>query len=336
MDQLWRLLEDRRTLAGVDAEWRSWLDDGPRLVARWRRRREQLARSVPTSGRQRRRIVDVDDDVAVTVDDESGETAVISKEDRVVYELDVGLLTTDMAAALQLDGQPEQIERGLHRLGTHLGVGGLAIPIFFGFAESPEVLLARASRCAARENGPFVLMTPTMRFWSEPLRALLRSRACVLIAVSQVLTIAGGTFAAVANLDRLASPSTEPARKSAASGPRFPTPPRSAWHDVRLRFLDGETVTVTVGATTRRYSFIEMGLAHARSKKPTVLWKLLHNLARANGAFTWTSHGASRRVPKNIERLSKHLRAFFSMSGDPIPHDASTGGYRAAFMIEPD
>lgn len=336
MERLWRLLEDLRTVAAVDSEWRQWLGIDPCSVAPWRRRAASLARSLPFEGGPRRRVVALDDDTIVAVDDESGDELAITETDCIVHELNLERLTADMQAEFLLEGQAERLERGLHRLGVHLGVGGTATPIFFAFAESAEALLALVSRCVAREPGRVAIVTPTSRHWSEPIRALLRTNSSVLLRAGQLLEIHDGALRVVAPLESLIATAAAAPKSRIATSPRFPTPPRSTWRDVRIRFVDGETVIVSVSSVTQRYLFGEMRMGHSRSKKPTVLWTLLRNLASANGTLTWSDHGSSRKVPKNIERLSRLLRAFFSISGDPIPYDASVKGYRTAFSIEPD
>lgn len=336
MEALWRLLEDRRSIAAVEIEWKSWLGDDLPLVRRWLRRREQLARSLPASGWRGRRIVELDDDMFVAIDDETGDEAVVTAEDRVVEEFDLDGMARDMAVALALDGQAERLERGVHRLGVHLGVGGTATPIFFAFAESAEALLALLSRCVAREPGRLAIITPTSRHWCEPLRALLRTHNGVLLRAGQLLEIHDGAFRVLAPLDSSLAPAVAAPKSRVAAALRFPTPPRSTWRDVRIKFVDGETVIITVSSVTQRYMFGEMGMGHSRSKKPTVLWTLLRDLANANGTLTWSDHGSSRKVPKNVQRLSNLLRAFFSIGGDPIPYDQSVKGYRTAFQIEPE
>jgi len=336
VESLLRLLEDQRAVAGVDADWRRWFGDDVEAIRRWRRRGESLARSLPSQGWQRRRIVELDDETIVAIDDETGHEIVLAEEDRIVHELDLDRLTAEVAAAIELDGATETIERGLIRLGDHLGVGGSVLPVFFAIAQDPEALVALASRCAAREARRLALITPTMRLWSEPLRALLRSRDSLLITAGQLLEVRGGALVCIAPLASLLNPKATGPAKLRAPAPRFPTPPRSTWRDVRIKFLDGDRVSIKVGVATQVYTYTEMGFIDHRDKSADLQWELLRVFARSRGELCWSNHASTRRNKARAARLRRALRQFFGIAGDPVVHDEALQGWRLAFEIESD
>jgi len=336
MQPLWQLLEDRCSVSAVDVEWRRWLGAKLPEIRRWLRRRADLARSIPLGDGTRLRVIAHADDDVVGVDDNRDATVAIAAEDRVVQELDLDYLSRDMATVLDLEGTPETIERGLIRLGVHHGVGGTMTPVFFGIAQSPDALVALASRCVAREVGQVVLITPTARLWTEPLRSLLKVKGSHLIAVGQLFDIRDAALCAVAPLASLVTPPAIVSRDQHASVARFPTPPRSTWRDVRMKFFDGETVSIKVGSVTQRCTYLEMGFADKRRKQPNLQWELLRTFALNHGELTWTSRGASRRNQARCRRLAKTLRAYFGIAGEPIVFEETLQGWRVAFGIESD
>src|SRR5262249_58676059 len=89
----------------------------------------------------------------------------------------------------------------------------------------------------------------------------------------------------------------------------FRTPPQARWTDVKLRFLDGHTVSVEVLGERGVFHYAQMGMARASNAEPTVQWALLRILARGRGALTWASPHADRRNQKRRERLARDLKA---------------------------
>lgn len=116
----------------------------------------------------------------------------------------------------------------------------------------------------------------------------------------------------------------------------FPTPATATWSDLRIKFLDGETVSVKVGNATGRFLFSQMGMADGRTAKPTKQWELLKDFARGLGTMTWSSPGATRKNQKRKESLSDNLKAFFRFDGEPFTLTANGQGWQTNFSLEPD
>ena len=104
----------------------------------------------------------------------------------------------------------------------------------------------------------------------------------------------------------------------------------------RIKFVDGETVSIKVGNASGTFVYSQLGMADGRNAKPTVQWELLIAFARGYGALTWSSAEASRKNQKRREMLAANLKQFFRIDGDPIEYLGETKGWRTLFTIEPD
>jgi hypothetical protein len=117
---------------------------------------------------------------------------------------------------------------------------------------------------------------------------------------------------------------------------RFPTPKGATWSDVKMNFVDGETLSIRVGEQTGRSIYSEMGMIDGRNKRPTKQWEFLRALATHKGYLTWDSPAADRKQKKRREVLSENLKAFFGIEGDPIELTEDRKGWRTVFSISDD
>ena len=116
----------------------------------------------------------------------------------------------------------------------------------------------------------------------------------------------------------------------------FPTPAGATWADLSIRFVDGHSVAVRIGAAGGTYHYTQMGMADGRNARPTKQWELLQALARNRGVLTWKSPDAGRKNKKRRELLARHLKAFFRIDGEPIVATDDGKGWQTIFRIEAD
>ena len=121
-----------------------------------------------------------------------------------------------------------------------------------------------------------------------------------------------------------------PARSS------FPTPSGSNWADVRMQFMDGETVAIKVGEVALTANYTQLGFADGRNTRPNKQWELLRSFASNRGVIAWGGSSADRKNQKRRETLAKMLRGYFNIEGDPIELTSDGDGWRARFEILPD
>lgn len=116
----------------------------------------------------------------------------------------------------------------------------------------------------------------------------------------------------------------------------FPTPTGCTWSAVKIRFLDGDTVTISAGEAAGRYLYSQMGFAKGSNKRVNLQWELLRSLAAGYGVMTWNSPGASRKNQKRRERLSATLIKFFGIHDDPIRLLPDRSGWQTHFSLDPE
>jgi len=145
------------------------------------------------------------------------------------------------------------------------------------------------------------------------------------------LTLAGEADDALAPFR--ASVLDEAVRATADGMVFFPTPPGATWEAVRIRFRDGHTVSVSVLGEDGVFLYSQMGMANRKNAEPTVQWKLLKVFAEEHGTLTWHSTHAHSKNKKRRENLSKDLRAFFRIDGDPISLTPDGKGWRVRFEL---
>jgi hypothetical protein len=119
-------------------------------------------------------------------------------------------------------------------------------------------------------------------------------------------------------------------------GYRFPTPPGTSWQEITIRFIDGHTVGVTMGHTSLRFNFVELGMKDNRDGNPNTQWKLLSMLAENGGRLSWQQSAADFKNKKQVELLARRLQDFFGIAENPFhPYKKGTGWQIKARLESP-
>lgn len=338
--RLWRALENIHGWAGVRSVWREHMGDELKFLQPLLRPMEQLAMSVPWPGTiEGRRVVVHDEDDIVAVDEEASEAAAVAREDIVLWQLDASALFRGAASALGLSGETASVGMGtrLWWLGDFVPVEGERFPVYLATTRDAGELVKNAGYVSALSRRPFVLATPSRRAGSEPLSRLIDGRSAAWIALEETLDWQGeGVFVSRQPLGEVLRDFVAAHVRLAAAEPgaRFPTPSGATWGDVRIRFLDGHTVSIQVRERSGRFGYADLGMVNTKNNAPTVAWELLRTIAEERGHLTWSSRKASTDHRKRKQVLADRLRGFFGIEGDPFQVDG--GGWRARFDVEPD
>jgi hypothetical protein len=273
----------------------------------------------------------------VGVCDETGERITLATTDLIVQELDRLVLHLALGAALGLVGEPAPVDhlRHTYRLGSYEPLAGYRFPAWLTTQSSKAQFGQVIDRLLATCDGPLVMLAPTGRFLCPAGEASLRQRqACFLSLEEAVAREDDGRLVATAVADRALEAFRQrvvPENSLESAIAFFPTPAGATWGQVKLRLVDGHTVSVVVADARGVFHYAELGLANRRSGSPSVQWELLRMFAEGGGTLTWRSPGAGRRNQKRRELLARSLRQFFRIEGDPFV--ASGKGWRARFEI---
>lgn len=341
---LWSVLESIPTVAAVHAQWRHWLGDELGLLQPYLRPWPELARSYPRlDGKSRGlffRVVGHGPDDWVGICDETEERLVLSRGDLIVYELDVGRLLDDVAQALgweRASGRMQERSVAVHRVGTFTACAGYSFPAYFSRVLSFRGMTQAICAIASTAEEPFLLLAPTGKWLSDEGRRILSCRQSSLLALAEVISASGpgkwqATEVARHALEGFAQRHLP--REAEDDRTFFPTPAGARWGDLRIRFLDGHTVSAAVGDLSRVLHYSQMGMADGRHSRATQQWELLRVFASHGGTLTWDSRAADRKNQKRRERLARDLKAFFRIEGEPIVLTEDGKGWRVTFAIE--
>lgn len=208
----------------------------------------------------------------------------------------------------------------------------------------PRTGLARA---LARKR-PTLVLVPGERH----LTPLLRERhgpgaRVVLEALEEALVVLGGRLVRRAAIApdapgtevRLAppAPSAQARSLSAALAPTILLHGvAKRWTDLRIYLLDNTTARVDVGGRRIRCTHVDFGMAHARTRRPTLRWEVLQEICEHKGYFRTSRLGNADATKKLVSRVSRDLQELFGIRGSPFYRYRSDCGWRSRFEASPD
>lgn len=278
----------------------------------------------------------------VGVPDDGSKTITLSKTDVLIYRLDHKRILRDTAAALGFEAAEEGIA-GVpftFRMGTFKPLAGFSFPAYVAFALEPTDVRRAIEYVAALSTKPFVFFAPTGRFMNAACESLLQNHNACFLSLSDALKIDpnGSLLATPVAMQKLAAfqDAVLPSSTTSNGVVFFSTPSNATWADLRIKFIDGHTVSVSIRGDSGTYVYSQLGMVDSRSGKPTVGWELLRSFAGGQGLLTWKSADAKRENQKRCENLTKDLQRFFRIEGKPIEYLKSAKGWRTRFSIEPD
>lgn len=344
LHRLWPALEEIPGLQAVSAEWRIHLGEGSDSLQSLFIPTDRFAESIPVADDPYScyRVVRHALDDIVGVHDAGRPPIKLSKRDVLIYRLDHQRIIRDVAAALGIELTVSAVDGVPHtyRVGSFRPFAGFAFPAFLAFPLEADDLQRAVAAISAQHNEPLVLLAPTSKCIRPACERLLKNRkACFLALNESIETDSSGDWTATEAAQRRVAEFQQAAvPQSAVAGGMafFPTPPTATWQDVRIKFVDGETVSIKVGNASGTFVYSQLGMADGRNARPTVQWELLIAFARGYGAVTWSSSEASRRNQKRREVLAANLKEFFRIDGEPIEYVEESKGWRTLFTIEPD
>jgi hypothetical protein len=129
----------------------------------------------------------------------------------------------------------------------------------------------------------------------------------------------------------------QPENKNAKAIAQFPSPPDLQWGDVTIEFVSNDSVKVSAGGTSERYTFAEIGFKDKRrGDRPDSRWQLLRQLGGCGGTLSWDTHAndAVRPGAKTaIKDIRKRLKAFMGIADDPFKPYRQMRAYVPKFTL---
>jgi hypothetical protein len=123
------------------------------------------------------------------------------------------------------------------------------------------------------------------------------------------------------------------AHDTVAPSPHGPT--ARGWDDIEIRFLSDLKFQAVVNGTVQEpqnYADVGFGDGRRGNDTPKGAWETFRKLAEGRGVLSAAATATDwRRVEKHIQEIRRRLRAYFSLTGDPVPY--IDGAYRTRFTI---
>jgi len=109
------------------------------------------------------------------------------------------------------------------------------------------------------------------------------------------------------------------------------------WEDVRVTFVDSETVFIEFPAIDQKITvdYTDMGMWDGRNNKPNAQWFVWRTLAESHGRIDWGSPQASDNLKKQKQLLSQALSKYFNIKGDPFQVYREVKAYELKMTMVP-
>ncbi len=344
LHRLWPAFEDIPGSQAALAEWRDRLGEDFAAIQTLLLPTDQFAASLPVADdpyASYRIVWHAPDDI-VGVHDGGGPAVTLPKRDVLIYRLDHQQIIRHVVTALGFESAQASLDGVPHtyRIGSYRPFAGFAFPAFLTIPLESVDLQRAVEVISSRYDEPFIILAPTRDRLRPACESLLTRRKSCFLALSETIEADGsGKWNASAAAQQQLADFQQTHIPQATDGSAmefFPTPANATWSDLRLKFIDGETVSIKVGSASGRFLYSQMGMTDGRNAKPTKQWELLRSFAQGHGAIDWSSRDAGRQNQKRRENLARDLKAFFCIDGEPIEYADETKGWRTVFAIEPD
>jgi hypothetical protein len=329
LQRLWSACDSISTLAAIEREWRFHVGDAFSQLRKWLHPLAEHASLYPATANptdEQYPVVKHAPDDFVAVPSDGGPVLALTPQDVIVYRLDVERLSEAICSALEFEPNYESCDglSGLAQVGLFRPYAGINFAAFLVLGGSRQRLTNVVEGLLSRVTTRFILLVASRKTLSMALQLLLGERHIVVLPLDEALEAdTNGKWQASAwgtgRLDELrqeALPSLE-----TVLGPAFPTPPNATWADVDLEVIDEHHVRVSIGRTSRVYSFMEMSLADARSGRPNSQWRLLLELATRRGVIHRPKGSATEKIKKSRQKLSDRLQELLGVKDAPITAD---------------
>lgn len=343
--RLWQALEEVPGASAVMTDWRNRLGSEFDLASAFLRPTDKYADSYPDvndpfSSYNVVRHAGDEDIVGVHVN--GNKSITLKSQDLLIYRVDHRKLSQSISVACGLSFEFCAVQGcpGTQRIGTYRPCAGYTFPVYFTIPLESSTLTQAVYAIRSIAGAAFLLLAPTSRWLRPEAETAMRDAGASFLPLSDaVMFDRRGKWVATS----MATDALKvfralhlPAVEDSEGIVFFPTPSNARWGDVRIRFVDGHTVAVTVGEVSQTLHYAQMGMANKKNAKPTVRWDLLYSFAKGYGTITWNHPDANPKNQNRRERLTRDLTRFFRIEGDPISYDKDGKGWRTLFTIEPD
>lgn len=337
----WQALERVHGWRATEADWKRKLGDGYEAIRPLLTNDGGFASEVLLPGERRpRRVVMHSKADVVAIDRDTDQALPVRLQDVILHSLLPERLCAELAKHFRLGKSAATRSFGLNawRLGEFTPYEGASFPAYLVLEPSAELCCNAVKTIAGGNDSPFVaVVLHAGNACDQVIQAAAQCRAGVVV-VENAMLLLNGTAPHESfhkQLEGFVRKHVRPTDPSEVGKLRFPTPPGSNWPDVKIKFHDNQTVTVTCKGVQRKLGYDHMGFTDKRNGKPNTLWSLLVLCAAEGRTLTWQTEGASEERRKQVQRLNEALHDFFLIKGAPLAYDEEIGGWRTEMDLQP-
>ncbi len=270
----------------------------------------------------------------ITIDEETGEARPLPYRDAVVFQVNWRLICRMLASTMELSPEYRTVSEipGLSQVAVDRSGPNLSVPIYLATGD----FVSSVMHLTARIKSPCIVLRTSNLPIDSSVQLLMNSKLMLDVSLSECTKLdARGqvTFTESASR-RLADFRTEHCPRSERIEPVLSIPDHATWASLQIRFIDNETIRVSIEGESGIFHYTQLGMANSRNARPVKQWLLLRTYAENYGVLTWGDRGASPNVKKQTQELNKKLNAAFAINGTPIEYDKSIKGYRTVFSID--
>jgi hypothetical protein len=208
---IWSAFESAPGIARAVIDWKAILCPHFETVKTYLKPVHGLASSVPCRTKPEcgcdHAVVEHKRDDLVSVcqcDPKRCDTAPLDRADAVVCELNLPALGGAIANAMGAKPDDQGIDglESTRQVGIYSPQSGVSIPLILTVQSTPEDLQRVAERLLAKDDRPFVLLSPTDKHWKLDCDRLLRAKKAAFVPLSETITW-NGTLSSKQNLGDL-------------------------------------------------------------------------------------------------------------------------------------
>lgn len=340
--EVWELLEQPDAWSGTKVEWQERLNGDDSGVARFLVSSGKIASAILLDSEESERIIRPSGDGGLlAVCELTGRVDPVDHAAVALINFSIDALAESVARAMRLHGTAGRLDdqQWTWWLGEYSPVEGERFPVYLIVAPDPDTFRAACLVVAGLSGKPFIIVSPTRRHATAENRGKPGMPAFEWISLAECARFDGGEVELLRPMESILGPFLRfrlPGVFGDPLRPRFPTPVGATWAEVRMKFKDPHTLSVSICGVTKTYTYAEMGMADGRTPRPNEQWELLRKCALENGQLTWNGVAPSRKNQKRRERLREQLCPFFGIESDPFEYVKDIKGWKAHFAIEPD
>lgn len=340
MTRFWQALDRMAGHEAVRAEWFRWLGDDIGAAQPYLTPTRVLATSFPhpKSGLALEVIEHANGDFVAV--DEAGYRLALSRPELAIYRVDFKRLVEALSNALKMGMDASEVpgDRRTWRIGTYEPLAGFSYPAYLTVQTSCATFEASLVNLSHQSAVPVIVLAPTKQFVRLQGEQFFQKHAWTMLALADVVDL--GPKPGTLMLNEVGELKLREFQKMVLPAATetitiFLTPTGCQWSDLRMKFVDGQTLSIKVGGATGILNYTQMGMIDERTTRPDKQWMLLREFARGRGMITWPSRKVPAGKQKQKEKLAETLQSVFHMPGMPIELSKQKT-WQTAFHIETD